>query len=310
MTLPDWMQNPAATAPIRKERVRKTRFITRTMQQIQQILAEDLKTEKYAGQSGLLQRIDPRTKLISAIILILAAGLTRSLAALIALSLLSAVLLRLSSLPVWTLEKRIWGIIPLITLIAALPGIFSIFNPGTPLLMVNSDPEGFRILGLHMAGPIYISRQGVRAALFLFFRVGVSVSIGTLLVLTTPVADLLRSLTSLRIPGLFVMTIEMSYRYIILLLTSSLEMFEARKMRTAGNLPGRVQRELIGSSIAALFARSMALSEEVYQSMTARCYTGEAVSSRPLALRNLDIICLTIIIMLAVVIVIGGTLFE
>jgi len=105
------------------------------------------------------------------------------------------------------------------------------------------------------------------------------------------------------------MIIEMSYRYLILLLGVSLEMFEARKMRTVGYLQGRVQRELVGSSIAALFGKSMALSDEVYQSMTARGYTGEAVAMESFNLERLDIASLTIIIVLAAAIVFGGALF-
>jgi len=52
-------------------------------------------------------------------------------------------------------------------------------------------------------------------------------------------------------------------------------MFEARKMRTVGNLSLRRQQFQVGSSIGTLFAKSMIMAEEVYQAMTARCYTGQ-----------------------------------
>jgi len=48
-------------------------------------------------------------------------------------------------------------------------------------------------------------------------------------------------------------------------------------MRTVGKLSPQTQRAMVGSSVGALFARSMALSEEVYQAMTARGYNGESV---------------------------------
>ncbi|HWP95668.1 MAG TPA: cobalt ECF transporter T component CbiQ [Syntrophomonadaceae bacterium] len=283
--------------------------MSKTVHDIQEVLAEDLRNEHFASCEGLLQKLDPRVKLLGAILLIIVAGWSRSIPALIFLAILPVALMWASSLPVWNLEKRIWGFIPLMTLLAAIPGIFSFFNPGLPILEVYHNPQGIAFWGLHISGPIYISKQGIMAAMFLFLRVGVSLSIGSLLILTTPVARLLKSIRVLRVPVLLVMTIEMSYRYVILLLGSSLEMYEARKMRTVGSMSAKTQRELAGSSMAALFARSMALSEEVYQSMAARGYTGEAVSIDPLAWRKLDIISLTIIIVLALVIVIGGAVF-
>ncbi len=97
--------------------------------------------------------------------------------------------------------------------------------------------------------------------------------------MTTPLAEILKSLRILKVPSLFIMIIEMTYRYLLLLIAVSIEMFEARSLRTVGEIPGKWQRAQVGSSIAALFSRSMALSEEVFQAMCARCYTGEIFTS-------------------------------
>ena len=65
-------------------------------------------------------------------------------------------------------------------------------------------------------------------------RVGVSVSLAVMLVLTTPWADLLKSLHSLRVPRVFVLVLAMAYRYIFLFLRLTNGMFEARKSRVVG----------------------------------------------------------------------------
>lgn len=299
--LPAWMTSPAPPVPAMGHKRCGTSFLRKTLQEIKKTLAGDLQTEQLAAQPGLLQKIDPRVKLLGLIILVIASGLARSIEALIFLAVVSAGLMAASRLPVWTLQRRIWGIIPIISLLAAAPGILSIFNPGTPLLVLLSDPEGIRVGSFYLAGPIYVSRQGVAAAAFLFMRTGLSLSLGTLLVLTTPVNRLLHSIRVLRVPALMVMVMEMSYRYLILLLTVSLEMFEARKMRTVGIMSGSTQRKVVGSSVAALFERSISLSDEVFQAMTARGYTGEAVTIEPLALRFLDFTAFAIIIGLAII---------
>lgn len=296
---PDWASEPTIKPS-------KTAFLGKTIRRVHQMLAEDFHFAEYSARPGLLQAIDPRIKLAGVILLISAAGLCRSLYILVFLLFLVLVLLKASRLPVWTLSKRIWGFLPLITLVAALPGTLSIFNPGGPLLILYHNSAGVELLGFNLAGPIYISKPGLTAAFFLFLRVGLSVSLGALLVLTTPVARLFRSLHLLRVPTLFVMIVEMSYRYLILLLNTSLEMFEARGLRTVGRLSGPAQRGLLGSSLAALFGRSVALSEEVFQAMTARGYTGEPVSLEPFKLRILDIASLVIIAAFSIGVAFGG----
>jgi len=176
------------------------------------------------------------------------------------------------------MQRRIWGIIPLLTLLASVPAMFNFIIDGSPLCMIYQAPYPSTMLGIHIPAHIYISQQGFTAAMFLFLRVGLSLSMGVLLVMTTPVARLIKSLQVMGVPSLMVMVIEMSYRYLVLLLNLSIEMFEARRLRTVGVLSMASKRAQVGSSIAALFARSMELTDEVYLAMTARGYTGQAVS--------------------------------
>ncbi len=279
ISLPGWMteevKNKNRGGPRLK---RRHNFLGKSILQMKRVLAEELLTEHYASRDGLLQQIDPRIKLITAVALIILAGLTRSIPALFGLWAFTLLTMFLSRLPLLSLQKRIWGFIPLLTLLASIPAMFNIIIDGTPLLMVYQAPHPSTCLGIIIPAEIYISKQGVTAALFLFLRVGLSLSIGVLLTMTTPVAKLLKSLQVMGVPSLMVMIIEMSYRYLVLLLNLSIEMFEARSLRTVGILSMASRRAQVGSSIAALFARSMDLADEVYMAMTARGYTGQAVS--------------------------------
>ncbi|MDD3365492.1 MAG: cobalt ECF transporter T component CbiQ, partial [Syntrophomonas sp.] len=242
-------------------------FLKKSIMQMKRVLAEELLTEHYASRDGLLQQMDPRIKLISAVVLIILTGLTRSIYALLGMWAFTILLILLSRLPLLTLQKRIWGLIPLLTLLASIPAMLNIVIDGTPLLMIHQATYPSTWLGINIPADIYISKQGVTAALFLFLRVGLSLSMGILLTMTTPIAKLLKSLQVMGVPSLFVMIIEMSYRYLVLLLNLSIEMFEARSLRTVGVLSLASRRAQVGSSIAALFARSMDLADEVYLAM-------------------------------------------
>lgn len=279
INLPEWMEERSASEiTVNKWKKNRHDFLMKSIRRMKQALSEELLTERHASREGLLQRVEARFKIIGAILFIIVTGLIHNIPVLLGCWLLTIVLMRLSGLPVVALQKRIWGIIPLVTLLASVPAMFNIIIDGTPLLMIYHAPYPTTWLGIDIPASIYISRQGVRAALFLFLRVGLSLSTGVLLVMTTPIARLLKSLQVIGLPSLLVMVIEMSYRYLVLLLNLSIEMFEARRLRTVGDLSMTSRRAQVGSSIAALFARSMDLADEVYLAMTARGYTGQAVS--------------------------------
>lgn len=258
---------------------RRHNFLQKSIHKMKETLSEELVTERYAAGNGILQSMDARLKLGAALLFIIMTGLIRSIPILVCLWAFTVILMFISGLPVFTLQKRIWGIIPLLTLLASIPAMLNIIIDGTPLLMIYQTSQPTTWLGVHLPASIYVSKQGFGAAVFLFLRVGLSISMGVLLTITTPVASLLKSLQIIGIPSLVVMIIEMSYRYLVLLLCLSIEMFEARSLRTVGYLSMKTKRAQFGSSMAALFSRSMTLADEVYLAMTARGYTGQAVSS-------------------------------
>ena len=274
--IPDWMGTEEYKEVSSRSKGRsRMDFLRKTLRDLQKSLSSERLSEYYARQDGLLQHIDPRIKLVAAIGLILVAGLTRKFEILLGLWVLTLILMYFSRLPVLKMQASIWAFIPLITLLIAVPGMFNLFNDGIPILVLHRFSEPVYLWGYKLPQSIFISKQGTMAALYLFLRVGLSLSLGVLLAVTTPVSRLLKSLRMLGIPALFVMLIEMTYRYLVMLLMLSLEMFEARKMRTVGNLSLRRQQAQVGSSMGTLFAKSMIMAEEVFQAMTARCYIGQ-----------------------------------
>jgi cobalt/nickel transport system permease protein len=283
MQLPDWMMEEPQPHNVIEPSVKgkRSNFLIKSIRRMRAVICEDMQTERYARQEGLLQRTRPETKLIAMLVLIVGASVVRSIPLLIALWVGTVILMYLSRLPVLVLQKRIWGFVPLITLLFTSPVVLNIFVDGEPLFMICQWGEAHRWLGITWPPALFVTRQGVTAVFLLFLRVGISLSMGVLLLMTTPAAEIFKSLRVLRIPPFFIMIIEMTYRYLFVLLTVSLEMFEARRLRTVGKMPVSGQRAQVGSSIAALFARSMSLSEEVYQAMVARCYTGEAPEPFP-----------------------------
>ncbi len=218
--------------------------------------------EQHARSAGWLQRRDPRAKLIGFLAAILAASLTGSIAGLALLYVAALAAARASRVPFGFFVKRVWLGIPFFAGIVVIPAIFMV--------------PGARVFDLAL-GPVHLapSWNGLAAAGLLVSRVGVSVSLAVLLVLTTPWADILKSLRALRVPQVFVLVLSMTYRYIFLFLHTANGMLLARKSRVVGRTSGGEQRRWITGTMGNLMSRAFKMSNDVYAAMLARGFAGE-----------------------------------
>jgi len=272
--LPAWMNEPEEVWHVVAGKQGRTRFLRRTMLEIGRALEQEMQNENLSRRDGFLQGVDARLKITGVLAAVLLAALIHDIPILLVLCGLNIMLMMASRLPVWTLQKRIWLTIPLLTLIMALPASLNLFNDGTPLLVICSLPEQLAIGSWQAPELLFISYQGARSVLLIFLRVGLSLSWGVLLVATTPFNHLLSALHSLKIPSIIIMILEMSIRYLALLIRLTLDMFAARQLRSVGRLSLRKQQQQVGSAVGALFAASILLSQEIHEAMIARCYTG------------------------------------
>jgi len=250
-------------------------------------------TEEHARSRGWLQEVDPRAKLGMFLAVVLAASLSSSIAVEIALYLVVLAAAVASRVPFDLFVKRVWLGIPLFAGIVVIPAIF--FVPGDRLFDLALGP-------LHLAPSI----PGLIGAILFVARVGVSVSLAVLLVLTTPWADLLKSLQAIRVPQLFVLVLAMAYRYIFLFLHLANGMFEARKSRIVGRTCGGEQRRWIASTMGNLLNRSVKMSNDVYAAMAARGFTGSIRSYQDYRMRPVDWLFLAITVGIAAVAVLAS----
>ena len=232
-------------------------------------------TEEHARSAGWLQALDPRAKLGMFLAVILAASLSSSILTLVALYAVILVAAAASRIPFDFFVRRVWLGIPFFAAIVVIPAIFFVDGP--------------RLFELTL-GPVTIapSIPGLIGAVLFVIRVAVSVSLAVLLVLTTPWADLLKSLQAIRVPQVFILVLAMTYRYIFLFLHLANGMFEARKSRVVGRTSGNEQRRWIAGSMGNLLNRSVKMSNDVYAAMAARGFTGTIRSFHDYRMRRPD----------------------
>lgn len=244
---------PERTTPAGRPRPRSS-FVEKSLADISHTLEQTMFAEQIAQKDGLLQHLDARVKVLALILLLLAVGLSHSLAIIFGLYCLLLGLAWASAVPMGFYIKRVWLFMPFFTGIVAIPALF--ITPGPALVNL---PLG-----------LVITQTGLNSALFLLLRVGTSVSAAVLLVLSTPWNTVLKALGVMRLPDVVVLILGMTYRYIYLLLRTANDMFLSRQSRILRRLDGASERRLVAATAGTLLNRSLQLSSEVYLAMQSR----------------------------------------
>ncbi len=250
-------------------------WLESTLHGIGESIERAIFTEEHSRTDGWLQRLDPRAKIVAFLAVLLAASFTGSFAVLLALYGVVLVAAVVSLVPLDFFVRRVWMGIPLFAGIVVIPAIFLV--PGARLFELG-------------VGPLTIapSAPGTAGAIVFVTRVGVSVSIAVLLVMTTPWASVLKALRSLRVPQVFVLVLSMAYRYIFLFLHTTNGLFLARKSRMVGRTAGGEQRRWITGSMGTLMSRAFKMSNDVYAAMLARGFSGELRTYTAFRMRAAD----------------------
>jgi cobalt/nickel transport system permease protein len=231
--------------------------------------------EIHSQKPGLLQKLDPRVKLLTLLLYVVVISLLHSLPWILALYGVSLGLALSSRIPLVFFLRRVWLVLPLFAGIIALPATLNLFTPGEPVFLLFSLPQEYQWGPYRIPAEISLTGQGIQAALLLVSRVGASLSFILLLTLTTPWADLFKAFRSLRIPVIYVQTLGMTLRYLMLLSQTVRDMHFAKKSRTLLPQKTRVEQRWIAGQMAALFKRSLQLSGDVHRAMVARGYQGD-----------------------------------
>jgi cobalt ECF transporter T component CbiQ len=265
-------------------RKRRASFVERTISGLAEALERALYAEELAKADGLLQRLDPRVKLIGLLALIGAAALARNILVILALFGAALALALLSRIPIRTLVTRVWGAALLFTGLIALPAIF--ITPGQ---------VAYRLPLLGWP----ITAQGLGAATYLITRVETTATLSLLLILCTSWAHVLKALRVLRVPVMLVVILGMTYRYIFVMLQTARDMFESRQSRMVGRLEGADRRRLASSSVGVLLSKSFQLSSEVYLAMLSRGFRGEVYTLDDFQMQQRDWVALASFVALA-----------
>jgi len=302
--IPNWM-NEVDLSPCKCSAVShgKKGFVGKTIDGIYNFLQDAFVSETYAKRDGLLQSLDPRTKLISILALIFATSLIHDLGVLIFVYLLTLLFAYLSKIKIWFFIKRVWIFIPIFAGIIAIPMIFNIFLPGQCLFQVVYLGPDAHFGPFPLPASICITKQGLNSAIIFTMRVATCVSAVVLLFITTPQQVLFKSLRTIGIPKIYVLTLSMAYRYIFMLMDLVREMYIAKKARTIRSRSMFEEQKWVGGRMGYTLIRSLDMSEKVHMAMMSRGFDGDPKIMQQFKMRTLDYIAITTTLSLSFILV-------
>ncbi len=231
----------------------------RTAESVGRHVSEVLENEDLATADGLLQRIDPRAKLLAILLFSVTASLLRSpwlLAAMFAIALALAAASAVSPL---SFARKVWGSAGLLAVLLAVPAATRLVTPGPVLVPL---------------GALSLSTPGVLGAVTLVLRVVASAGTALLIVWTMRWSDLLGALTRLKVPDVIVATLAMTQKQIVSLMRTTQQIHLARESRTIAEGSVAENRDWVTGRMAFVVRKSIKTADDVYDAMLARGFSG------------------------------------
>ena len=140
---------------------------------------------------------------------------------------------------------------------------------------------------------------GVISLFTILFRVYLCVMSVLILVSVTPLSQIVHAMRRLRIPHVFIIVFEMTYRYIGVLLEELYSMYTAYSLRSS-NVKG-IQMKDMGSFTGQLLVRSFDRADRVYNAMQCRGYALQNYIQGTGKITGNDVIFFTVICILCLV---------
>lgn len=229
-------------------------------------MLEGIAIGQYYPGDSVIHRLDPRIKIVCALIYMVALFLVNNLAGYSLILLVGAYIIIASRIP---LNYFFRGLRPVFFLVLITVILNMFLTPGRPLISL---------------GPAGISREGISLGLFAAMRLLLLVMVASLLTLTTTPVNLTEGIERLLSPGKplgvpaheLAMMMTIALRFIPTLIEETDKIMKAQASRGAdfegGNLASRA-RNLV-PLLVPLFVSAFRRADELATAMEARCYRG------------------------------------
>jgi len=231
--------------------------------------------DKYSELESPLHSLDPRAKIIFALVITLCIVLASPIAyfSFASYALLVLILIFLSRIPPGTLLSRALFVVPF----AALIAFFVPFTVGGEVLW------SFASAGIRLT----VTTQGLILFISIMIKSFLALLCLAVFISSTRYSVFLKALGDLKVPALFVMILSFMYRYLFVIVDELMLMKAAKDSRTVGGTRF-MHLKAAGGLAGTLFLRSYERGERVYKAMLSRGFCGNAKTVAAFRLKRVD----------------------
>jgi cobalt/nickel transport system permease protein len=253
--------------------------------------------DRFQTGDSYLHAVDPRVKVVVALLLIIGIVLTGDGQF-------------LAFLMLWLLVLSLGWLGDISPLKLARLGTIALpFTLTAATLMVTAGGDRLvTVAGVDISEPGFIRFASI------VLKSWLAVQIAVILSITTHFTDILWALSSLRVPALLVTIIGFMYRYLYTLRDEAERLLRARAARS-GQMEGYAsggslmwRAKIVGQMVGNLFLRSYERSERIYAAMLARGYHGDlrTLNPPPLTVRSIAKGSIPVMILIIIQLAVGG----
>lgn len=265
----------------------RSSFIDQGMQHLAEFLRTTYLQWEMAQRDGLLQRLDARVKVLFLIFLVVVVSCKKAVLPELAVSGLVFFLAALSRLNLVEFYKRVLPLAFFFGFLLSLPACLNLFAPGTLVLPLLHFSRAHELWIYHLPAVVGVTREGLHTVALLTARVSASIGLSLLVVYTTPLAEFLKALKTLRVPGPFLMVMTLSLKFIFVFVRTLEEVYLAQKSRTVA-VSAAQGRAWVAGRMAFLFRKTQYRYGEVFKAMLGRGFAGEVSVCAPRKLQAMD----------------------
>ncbi len=273
--LPVFLQkNEEQLPPSEKGHRHRLPIVDSTLRKLADFITTGYIQAETSSKKGLLQNLDPRTKLSFLLSFIVLTSFLRQISSLGFILVFILALYPLSGINLSaSLKKAFWPLF-FFGFIVVAPALLNIVSGGEIKLKLIQFRHEHNFWIYHIPASIGISKEGMIVVCRLFLKIGSSILLTFLITSTTSFAEIVKALRMFKTPGIILLSITLSYKFIFILSRTTAETYLALRSRWIKQSNDIQSSKIIAGRVEFVFRKSLIKYEEVFRAMIARGFTG------------------------------------
>lgn len=268
-------------------------FLSQTLADIRSFFITTVLQEVDANRPGLMQHLTPVFKLTFLVLTLILLSFSQSFTFVILFYTLTLALALLSRLNLISFLKQTLLPAFFFAFLLILPAALTTFSDGKPLFTVWQWQQPLSLGPLSLPARVVVTASGLSYLLFFFLRALTMISASLLVLRTTKIHELINGLALLRLPAVFILMLQMAYRFIFVLVQTVENLFLAKKSRSLKLGSTKAEQTWSARQMGYTLNKAMALSEEATLAMIARGWQGK-VFAPEVKIKTFDLIAVFI----------------